>query len=63
MLRYCSPCDGSTRDGELSRFRSVPRAFSKQGICFLGRDRYKALGLMSAMGILQQLRKKPTTIA
>ena len=25
MLRYCSPCDGITRDTELNRFRSVPR--------------------------------------
>ena len=50
MHRYCSACNGSAAYLDLSAFRSVPRVL-KQAICFVGWDRYKALGSMSDMGI------------
>jgi hypothetical protein len=35
------------------------RGFSKQTICFVGRDRYKAFGLMSDMAMLRQHPLEP----
>ena len=56
MLCYCSSCKRSTRNSELSRFRSA-RAFAKQAICFVGRERRKAFG---SMGVIAMLRRPST---
>ena len=61
MHRYCSACNGSAAYLDLSAFRSVPRVL-KQAICFVGWDRYKALGSMSDMGIFANDAPKPFTI-
>jgi hypothetical protein len=53
VLRYCSPCNGFTRNSELSRFCSG-QGVRKTAFCFAGRDRHKAFGSRSDMGIEQQ---------